>query len=1299
MAIQIFNSIVIILTILVQAVVCTQGNISYKAAIIVNGNGSDSLQCCKGGCECSSLSSALHNLGNDMMISITSDAVALNSVVKLKDLKRIRITGHEGNRTNVTCDNNGGLSCEHCSDVVIENIVWSNCGSAGTVELQGGVYLWNNPHNIQISNCTFQFSVHWGLLVTNASGNLIVEKSEFSSNMPSNTDGGGMMIAGAPKEVLLHPSQLHIFFYGVMFTNNGKSSSVVDGNSLHVNVVDASTIVVENSKFTYNKGGNGSIVYFNVIAFKTAHAHVLFNNTWFHDNAMESSIVVKIYFTNIHLAKHSMLQFSGSKFTNNIGTCVLSCQTHKNQISVELESTIFSHNSGSTLFGTVNFPVNAINSSISIRNTKFIDNDILALHIAVNSQKTQILFDDVMIMGGSNTDTQYNGVYIDTEYACILNMNKLSLQNLKVFHYGLYVEGLVDSLTLSNSFVINSVGSVNIVYFNVKTATADGFFSFHVTKCYFSHNILTTDRTIGIVSILGEITGYMILESLNFTNNSGSALYISKSQVDMRGTSYFRDNQGIRGGAIYFDDALVIWRSPILHFYNNKATLYGGAIFVKIVEFYSSFFSYVSPNIDLSNISFIDNSAAVGGKSWYFNIPSGYPLNTSSSDKNSVLYYLSQFNYGSSNYTEQISTSPYDLLFTPNSTRCVDSTSTTRCGSYIVKNIMLGQALNVPAKVVNYFNIPAGFMQFYVTCVNCSGYYITGHNPVLISEAFQGVAIVGKDVVSSNTNVTLLLKSFFNAEAKVVSVNLTVELATCIPGFKYYSESGLQTCMCYNSKENVIVCSSDTSAEIKKGYWIGNVKNKTTTTFCPKKYCTFTHCNTINYCTLPLKYDGQCRKNRCGPACGSCKPNHVLSFDSDVCVNENQCSTRKTALLLILSFMYWILVVAVIIILTNFNFQVGLGYAYGIVYFYSVIDILIEENMLVTGGLFRFVTIFSSFAKLTPQFLGTLCLIKSSQWSGIDQQFFHYVHPIAILFILLLIILVARYSPRVSMLIGRSIIRAICLILLLAYTSIASTSLELLRPLIFHHVQGVYTYSSPHLPYFQCRHILYGCFAIVCEIVIVIGLPLLLILEPFISYKVDFARIRPLLDQYQGCFKDNRRTFAAFYLLCRLAIITMVYTENRNYYNRLFMLNIVCIIIAMVHTSVLPYKNGNLNTLDGIILLTVVLIVNVNTVLSYTTFASSNTELVIVLVIVPLIAFTGFVLVSVYNKYLCCKQDNELNAVDYDALFDEDDRNDDRIEDELSTRVAVNTSERSTSYHTFQESLLDTHNTAETEDN
>ena len=50
-------------------------------------------------------------------------------------------------------------------------------------------------------------------------------------------------------------------------------------------------------------------------------------------------------------------------------------------------------------------------------------------------------------------------------------------------------------------------------------------------------------------------------------------------------------------------------------------------------------------------------------------------------------------------------------------------------------------------------------------------------------------------------------------------------------------------------------------------------------------------------------------------------------------------------------------------------------------------------------------------------------------------------------------------------------------------------------------------------------------------IVIVISLPLVLLLEPFLNKKINFTRMKPLLDQFQGCYKYKYRCFAAYYMI------------------------------------------------------------------------------------------------------------------------------------------------------------------------
>ena len=204
--------------------------------------------------------------------------------------------------------------------------------------------------------------------------------------------------------------------------------------------------------------------------------------------------------------------------------------------------------------------------------------------------------------------------------------------------------------------------------------------------------------------------------------------------------------------------------------------------------------------------------------------------------------------------------------------------------------------------------------------------------------------------------------------------------------------------------------------------------------------------------------------------------------------------------------------------------------------------------------------------------------------SRIDQHFIHYIHPSAVILILVLISLLARKSRRISTIISRGIIHVICLLLLLSYTSIASTSVLLMRSLKFSDIDKVYTYLSPDIEYLHGRHLAYTIVAILCTVSIVIGLPLLLTLEPFLNHKINFIKIKPLLDQFQGCYKDNFRYFAGYYMICRLVVIVIVVANSSNNFVANYMLVIVCGIIALVHLMVKPYSNEILNKFDGIIL-------------------------------------------------------------------------------------------------------------------
>ena len=148
----------------------------------------------------------------------------------------------------------------------------------------------------------------------------------------------------------------------------------------------------------------------------------------------------------------------------------------------------------------------------------------------------------------------------------------------------------------------------------------------------------------------------------------------------------------------------------------------------------------------------------------------------------------------------------------------------------------------------------------------------------------------------------------------------------------------------------------------------------------------------------------------------------------------------------------------VILVFVIMYYKVSIGYLYCITYYYSIVDILLSQSIQASNELYLTMKAMASFSKSTLQFLGQLCL--TTGMSGIDQQFIHYVHPAAIILIIVIMSLVARRSSGFTEIISRGIIHVICLLLLLSYTSIASTSLVLMTPLTFHEIDSLHIYVT-----------------------------------------------------------------------------------------------------------------------------------------------------------------------------------------------------------------------------------------------
>ena len=119
---------------------------------------------------------------------------------------------------------------------------------------------------------------------------------------------------------------------------------------------------------------------------------------------------------------------------------------------------------------------------------------------------------------------------------------------------------------------------------------------------------------------------------------------------------------------------------------------------------------------------------------------------------------------------------------------------------------------------------------------------------------------------------------------------------------------------------------------------------------------------------------------------------------------------------------------------------------------------------------------------------------------------------------------------------------------------------------------------------------MYSLVAIACGLVIAIGLHLLLLIEPFLNCKINFTRIKSLLVQFQGCYKDKYRCFASYYMICQLVLLVIMNTNVANIFTLAYKQIAVLIYTALINLIVRPYSSNILNIVDGLILVTMIFV-------------------------------------------------------------------------------------------------------------
>ena len=664
------------------------------------------------------------------------------------------------------------------------------------------------------------------------------------------------------------------------------------------------------------------------------------------------------------------------------------------------------------------------------------------------------------------------------------------------------------------------------------------------------------------------------LHSSSIVDNKGTAIYISRSTLYVSGTVNITGNHGHSGGGLYSDcQSYIHLKHPSqLYMANNTASYHGGAIFAKdcssvgsvdcfiqIEGLYKSIDNYKVPD----NVSVIleNNTAEVAGDSIYggfletcyleytdSEIPSvDIPLDlynsvmfnaTFLSKTNFTIIQIFKINNGTHSMSE-VTSDPFKICF------CDENLSMSKleCVTEAHVEVYRGQAFHIPAVGVGQFNNSSPSITRTIIPSDHTGELGKRHN---VQELGHVCGFLNY-IVRSYENTTQLQVSIESTDSNINlrhSANIFVTFLKCPRGLELSSD--FYECDCEPHLKNYgLICDTGTWTFYRPAsMWIGYY-GKEQVVIHPN--CPFHYCKSEDTDLSLSNQDEQCAFNHSGVLCGACQQGLSLALGTSQCL---KCS--NVYLLLLIPFA--LAGVALVFLLLKCNLTVSVGSINGLIFYANIIQAnqatFFPHGAQGANFCTKFLSVFIAWLNLD---LG----IQTCFFAGMDafsKTWLQFLFPVYVWIMVGAMIYGSRYSPTVFRLIGSNAVPVLATLFLLSYakllrtviTAVYSTTLtgrDSSTPLVWL-VDG-------NVPFFKGTHIALLLMAVVSILVFIVPFTLLVLLGRCLQAHSNYHRVlrkiaiklKPLLDAYQGPYKDRFRHWTGVMLLLR-TILFAVFAGN-----------------------------------------------------------------------------------------------------------------------------------------------------------
>ena len=383
---------------------------------------------------------------------------------------------------------------------------------------------------------------------------------------------------------------------------------------------------------------------------------------------------------------------------------------------------------------------------------------------------------------------------------------------------------------------------------------------------------------------------------------------------------------------------------------------------------------------------------------------------------------------------------------------------------------------------------------------------------------------------------------------------------------------------------------------------------------CPMDYC-LPYSSNVNL----LYPDSQCQFNRTGMLCSQCKHSLSMVFASSRCMKCTNIHILITIIVIVAG-------IVLVVLLYVLNLTVTKGTINGIIFYANIISIN-DSVFLVNDNVFKPLGVFISFVNLD---LG----IETCFYNGMDgyvKKWLQLFFPFYLIIIAISIIIASRYSTRILRLTYSRSLPVLATLFLLSYTGVLRTVLTVLfsYSTITHLPSGdkeIVWSIDASVPLFGLRFII---LFITCLVLLLLLIPFnitLLFTRCLLKFRI-INRFKPILDAFQGSYKDRYYYWVAVHMTMRSMLFAM-YAFQANL--KLILSTMLLIIFTVYSGCIYPYKNKLVNIQELLLLINL-------TIMYAVSYQYSESVFSIVINIMISLAFIQFCAILFYHflTYTC----------------------------------------------------------------